>query len=170
MGAVSPSRPVTPIVAVLWREQRWLAEAESRLIAAFGAIALTSPAWPFHWSDYYTHEMGTGLTRRFYTFAPLVDPADLARLKLATNAAGTPGRPVNLDAGYITGSKLVLASTKDGPARIAVGSSIFAEITLSFTKGAWHPHEYTYPDYRSGEYFPFLLQARELHLTALNHR
>jgi hypothetical protein len=71
---------------------------------------------------------------------------------------------VNADPGYLTGAKLVLASTKDFAHRIYLRRGIFAEITLSFRAGAWQAHPWTFPDYRSGLYHAFLRQARDAHL------
>lgn len=73
-------------------------------------------------------------------------------------------RAINIDPGYITGAKLVLASTKDFAHRIYLHSGIFAEITLSFRGGAWVSHEYTFPDFRAQTYHAFLRRARDAHL------
>ncbi|MFN3467301.1 MAG: DUF4416 family protein, partial [Candidatus Brocadiales bacterium] len=48
-----------------------------------------------------------------------------------------PGRPVNIDPGYLTSSKLVLASTNDYSHRIYLKKGIYAEVTLRYVKGAF---------------------------------
>jgi hypothetical protein len=70
-------------------------------------------------------------------------------------------RPLNLDPGYITLAKLVLASTKDHAHRIYLGAGMFAEVTLYFKGGQWLPREWTFPDYRRSDYQRFFLQVRE---------
>ena len=57
-------------------------------------------------------------------------------------------------------SKLVLASMKDFSHRIYLGRGVFAEVTLMFHKGAWEVLPWTFPDYASGRYDPFLTAAR----------
>ncbi|HHH75984.1 MAG TPA: DUF4416 family protein, partial [Phycisphaerae bacterium] len=94
---------------------------------ALGPIEQVSAIMPFDLTDYYKPEMGSGLLKRFVSFAPRRGPDFLARAKLATNEieadfakrfGPVPQRPVNLDPGYITLAKLVLASMKDFSHRI----------------------------------------------------
>ena len=70
-------------------------------------------------------------------------------------------RPLNLDPGYITPAKLVLASTKDHAHRIYLRDGIYAEVTLSFRGRKWQPLEWTYPDYRRDDYQRFFTECRE---------
>jgi hypothetical protein len=79
------------------------------------------------------------------------------------NLTSQETRPVNIDPGYITAAKLVLASTKDHAHRIYLGQGIFAEITLMYRHGRWEAHEWTFPDYRRGDYHAFFTQARLLY-------
>ena len=70
-------------------------------------------------------------------------------------------RPVNLDPGIIEASKLILATTKNYSHRIYIGEKMYAEVTLVFDKGSWHPLPYTYPDYRQQCYFDFFDKVRK---------
>ena len=70
--------------------------------------------------------------------------------------------PLNLDPGYVTLAKLVLASTKDHAHRIYLADCIYAEVTLSYRGGAWQPFEWTYPDYRRADFHVFFTRCREL--------
>jgi hypothetical protein len=74
----------------------------------------------------------------------LIDPGRLAEIKRLTNEweaeyaaleIHPEPRPLNLDPGYITAAKLVLASTKDQGHRIYLRDGIFAEVTLRFVRG-----------------------------------
>ena len=78
----------------------------------------------------------------------------------ARSAASQLERPLNLDPGYITDSKLVLASTKNHAHRIYLAEGIFAEITLRFQGGQWRPWEWTYPDYRRADFQQFFTDCR----------
>ena len=74
--------------------------------------------------------------------------------------SSTCSRPLNLDPGYITQAKLVLATTKDRDHRIYLRDGIFAEITLNYTAKRWVHHRWSYPDYRTGEVAEFALACR----------
>jgi hypothetical protein len=143
--------------------------AEAAMSERFGAVARASEVMPFHFTGYYEPEMGANLLRKFLAFERSVDAADLAEIKLWTNAledrlAAEPGcavpRPINLDPGYVAPSKLVLATTKDHAHRVYLGRGIYAEVTLTFLKGAFEPMPWTYPDYRTEAYRRFFEQVR----------
>jgi hypothetical protein len=69
-------------------------------------------------------------------------------------------RPLNLDPGYLTPAKLVLASTKDHAHRIYLSRGIYAEVTLFYKDRHWQPREWTFPDYRRADYQEFFSQCR----------
>ncbi len=54
----------------------------------------------------------------------------------------------------------MLATTKDHAHRIYLGRGIYAEVTLTFLKGAFEPMPWTYPDYRTEAYRRFFEQVR----------
>ncbi|MBL7223446.1 MAG: DUF4416 family protein [Candidatus Brocadiae bacterium] len=172
MGQPTSPQPAKLLCGMLAQREEWFASAEEKLAAAFGPIDLASDLIPFDFTDYYTPAMGTGLLRKFVTFDALVAPDRLAATKLATNAieeelavrlgAAVP-RPVNLDPGLLDGSRLILATTKDNAHRIYLRDGIYAEITLTYRKGAWTPAPWTYRDYQSKAYHQFLTTARALY-------
>jgi len=173
MGLCHPPQPVCLIVGMLSRTQTIFPLAEERMTRLWGPIDLAGPLLPFDFTDYYAKQMGAPLLRRFVSFAQLIDPADLATIKLLANTleaelARHPAalslavpRPINLDPGYVDPSKLVLASTKDYSHRVCLGHAVYAEATLRFHRGRWEPFPYTYPDYASGRYNDFLCRVRE---------
>jgi hypothetical protein len=141
----------------------------------YGPTALISDPFDFTETDYYTSTMGTDLKKQFLAFERLFDPAMLPDIKRQTNdwedeyAAldrHVEPRPLNLDPGYITPAKLVLASTKDHAHRVYLRDGIYAEITLAYHHRCWQPLEWTYPDYRRDEYHSFFTQCRN-HLLSL---
>ncbi len=114
--------------------------------------------------------MGADLKKQFFACERLIDPAQLIDLKLQTNrweeefaaqGAFPEPRPLNLDPGYITLAKLVLASTKDHSHRLYLGRGIYAEITLSYRAGRWQESEWTYPDYRRADFQQFFVECRD---------
>lgn len=170
MGSVKQPDPVLLVVAAFSRYEAALDWVRRRLQAEFGPIALESPIHPFDQTDYYASTMGTGLKKVFFAAAKWIDPGDLADIKLRSNVweeeyAATAGaaepRPLNIDPGYLTPGKLVLASTKDFVHRVYLAKGIFAEVTLFYRRGTWEPHPWTFPDYREARYHPFFDHCRE---------
>jgi hypothetical protein len=175
MGVPLPPSPVLLLLAAFSRHDAALAWARERGVGAFGPLALESPAFEFNQTDYYEPTMGPGLRKVFFAFAGLVDPARLVDIKLQTNAweeeyAGqgkhAEVRPLNLDPGYLTLGKLVLASTKDFCHRIYLERGMYAEVTLFYRHGRWEHHPWTFADYRRRDYQQFFSECREY----LHHR
>jgi hypothetical protein len=157
MGALKSPAPVKLICSILAGAPGLLDEARAALIERWGPADFVSEVLPFEHTDYYAGEMGAGLLRQIVAFAGLIDPAALPDIKIATNElerrwleAGR--RRVNLDPGYLTLAKLVLATTKDHGHRIYLRDGIYAEVTLRFRDGHFQPWEWTYPDYGSPAY------------------
>ncbi|MCL6503368.1 MAG: DUF4416 family protein [Pirellulales bacterium] len=179
MGTISLPAPALGIVAAISRYEAALDWAQRQIATCWGAIELISERFDFTETAYYESEMGSGLKKQFLVLGELIDPASLAERKLQTNgweaAYVTVGRhaeprPLNLDPGYLTQAKLVLASTKDHAHRIYLRSGIYAEVTLRFRGGSWEAWPWTYPDYRRADYHAFFSEARELLRRRLRER
>jgi hypothetical protein len=176
MGMLAQPPPALLLLAAFGQQIDALDWARSRAAATWGSIALESPAFDFAETNYYAATMGVGLKKRFLAFEPLVDPGRLAELKRQTNdweaeyatlARAPVTRPLNLDPGYLTLGKLVLASTKDHWHRIYLGGGVFAEVTLHYRRDHWEAAPWTYPDYRRTDYQAFFSQARDWLRTSL---
>jgi hypothetical protein len=171
MGAPRNHEPVKLFIGILSSSPTLLDEAAALLAEHFGPTDLCMPDLKFDFTDYYAASMGPVLLRRFLSFAAPIQPEHLADIKLHTNRLEqsfaeryphTVPRPVNLDPGYLTVAKVVLATTKDNSHRIYLSQGIYAEITLHYQKGRYQPRELTYPDYRSEPYQQFFLDMRKL--------
>jgi hypothetical protein len=171
MGQPSHHCPALLLLAAFSRHEAALEWARQRAIEAWGPIALESPRFDFVETHYYDATMGAGLKKVFYAFQRPFAPAELVDIKLTTNrweeeyaAAGghAEPRPLNLDPGYLTLGKLVLASTKDFAHRIYLSRGIFAEVTLQYRHHQWRHHEYTFADYRRADYQEFFTRCREV--------
>ena len=166
-----PKRPLPSklIVGLLGADRRRLDEAGERLACYFGSVDFGSDLLPFTYTDYYAGELGAPLWRQFLAFARPFEQGALARAKLLTNALETEmsvagRRSVNLDPGYITAAKLVLATTKDNAHRLYVGDGIYAEVTLAFVRGHFQTLPWTYPDYATEECRQVMETIRARHL------
>lgn len=169
MAEAKPAEPARLIVGALSGfPEAWRA-ARAQLVERFGPIDIEAGPWPFTLTDYYADEMGADLSRWFVSFAQLIGQHEIAEIKHATNyieadvAAGDwpVPRPVNLDPGYVTQGKLVLATAKDHAHRIAVSKDMYAQVTLTFTAGRFQPLEWTYRDYQQESYIEFFTRVRE---------
>jgi len=154
-------------IATLYSDEGVYRRAKERLIRDFGELSFESERLPWIHSEYYRDELGWPITRRFVAFKKGFDTGAIRDIKLATNALedafSVEGRrKINLDPGYITEAKVVLATTKNYPHRIYLGSGIFAEVTLFYTGGRYRSHRFTYRDYGTPEYLAVFHRMREL--------
>jgi hypothetical protein len=161
--------PVIRFVAVISSDEAVTQWAVGRITEHWGATAEISPPQSFEAGGYYQAEMGARLSKILVALAQPQDPAGLAQWKTQTNGwereaatefAGPQVRPLNLDPGYITQAKLVLATAKDRDHRIYLRDGIFAEVTLSYVGGRWIDHRWTYPDYRTEAVADFANRCR----------
>ena len=118
----------------------------------FGSVDWVSELFVFDRTRYYEREMGWPLYRRFLSFSSLIKPDSLVEIKLITNSIEKghlmgKGRGVNIDPGYISLERLVLATGKNYIHRIYLGKGIYADLTLVFHAGTFTPLVWTYPDY-----------------------
>ena len=124
-------------------------EAERLLSKKFGSIDFSSEILPFERISYYNEELGEALSRKFISCERLINAESLKEIKLFTNKlekrfAHSGRRRINIDPGYLSGGKIVLASTKDYNHRIYLGKGIFAEGTLFYENKSFHPRPWTY--------------------------
>ena len=170
MGKVSDVPPAALIAGILFKDEENYTIAVKMLIEQFGPIEKKSPVFDFDKTDYYAAEMGEALKKQFFCFNRPISLESLPEIKLFTNQAelklarkdkDNPLRTVNIDPGYVTLSKLVLATTKDYSHRIFIGRGIFAETTLRFLKRTFTALETTYPDYRTPLAIDFFNEVRE---------
>lgn len=175
MGTVTRPAPVKLICGFIFsRESAYLA-AKAAVEKRHGKADFESDPIPFTFTDHYAAEMGASLTRRFCSFPRLIDPADIAPIKLRANRtearlAENGRRRVNIDPGYVDMARLVLASTKDFRHRIYLGRGIHAEVTLFYQHGTFRPGELTYPDYRTERYIAIFNRIRELYAAQITRK
>jgi hypothetical protein len=172
MGQAKTPQPVKLIVSAFGPTDAMLGEAREALCEVWGEVDYESERLPFDHTDYYTAEFGPGLVRRIWTFGPLIDPGQLAAIKIQTNALEQHWvvdgqRQVNLDSGYVSPAKLVLATTKNHGHRIYLGEGIYAEVTLQYRNGAFRPWPWTYPDYGTRHYCALFEEIRGRYLAQL---
>ena len=159
--------PALLFVGTLYSDAEIFKRSKEIIKKNFGDILLESPSTVWDYSSYYKNELGWPLFRQFIFLKNLIDPGILSDFKLKTNeiedALSSEGkRHINLDPGYLTLSKIVLASTKNYAHRIYLGKGIYGEVTLSFKDGVYNSHLYTYSDYQDKMYIDIFMNARAM--------
>ena len=169
-GRYQNPKPALLLIAVSSRYDEALAWTEHRTVSEFGPLRQKSDAFNFTETDYYQATMGTSLKKQFLVFDQRIDPAALPQIKHATNGMEqeyarqhdhAESRPLNLDPGYLTLAKLVLASTKDHSHRIYLADGIYAEVTLNYRRKGWQQSDWTYPDYQREDFQAFFTLCRQ---------
>ncbi len=170
MGTAHPPAPSALTVGITFADREALGEALEMLRTEYGPMEFSSPEFVFDMTDYYIPEMGENLRKRFFCFR---DPIRLEMLpgikhrtneierRLAREDGDRVRRRVNLDPGYVTLAKLVLATTKDYSHRVYIGEGMYAETTLRFVRGTFAPFETTYPDHQTPLALDFFNSVRE---------
>lgn len=176
MGKIRQPVPVKLVVPMFSAQEEPFALAQEALIGRFGPPDYVAGGIAFAHTRYYEQEFGSDLERRFLSFERLVDPGELADIKLFTNelelrlgqrAGEHIERRINLDPGYLTLGKFVLATTKNHAHRIYLQKGIYAEVTLDYHSKDFLPWPWTYPDYRTEEYLKVLREIRRLYAAQL---
>jgi hypothetical protein len=171
VGEILKQKPVLLIAAVTSRYPAALDWTIDKTTAAWGEVSLRSSVFDFTETDFYTESMGTDLKKQFIVFDRLLDPSELPPKKIQSNrweveysehAQSEEIRPLNIDPGYISEAKLVLATTKDRDHRIYLSDGIFAEVTLHFRAKQWTSSRWTYPDYQRDDFQEFFTKCRNL--------
>jgi hypothetical protein len=172
MGEVREPQPVKVFVGILLALPSTLPELRALLAEQFGPVDCESQVLEFAYTDYYEPEMGPDLKRMFLGFHRLAIPDALVDLKLFTNRleqtfAVNGKRTVNIDPGYLTAARVVLASTKDFAHRLYLGKGIYGEVTLMYQKRDFQTLPWTYPDYRSEGCRQFFRELRRVYMAQL---
>lgn len=178
MKEIRPPIPVKLFIGMLSPEPALIDACIVVARREYGPVDYESELVPWTGSDFYEEEMGAGILRKFIFFERLIDPGDLSAIKIKTigienSLAVQDGdgarRRINLDPGYVTEAKVVLATTKDYSHRLYIGNGIYAEVTLRYGNKdrRFSPFDHTYLDYCSESYISMFNKARVLLRTAL---
>jgi hypothetical protein len=175
MGTITQRLPVKLFTGLIFQDLALLEQAKTILARHFGRIDFQSCILPFTHTDYYEEEFGKDLKRAFVSFARLIPPEGLARIKVKTNQIERrfcrgQSRRINIDPGYLDLAKLVLASSKDYVHRIYLDRGIYAEVTLFFQDKAFQSWPWTYPDYKTADYLAIFNQVRACYANQIKTR
>jgi hypothetical protein len=165
MGSPSSPEPALFFAAIFSGDYSLIIQSREQLEQSYGQVLHSTGVFDFDHTDYYEDEMGRDLKKEIFLFSDIVDPGSIPDIKLDTNriekelSRGSQ-RDVNIDPGYITLTKVILATTKNYSHRMYIGSGIYCEITLSWEKGTFRPNPWTYPDYKDKDIIGFFNTCR----------
>ncbi len=174
MGIPNEPKPVKLFSGLIFTEKEMLLLIQEKLAQNFGEIDFESEIFPFNNTKYYEKEFGKGLKRKFLTFLTLIPAGSLPEIKLKTNEIekefchkrkGT--RTINIDPGYFSMEKLVLATTKNFSHRPYLSSGIFAELTYFYKNRSYKTVAWTYPDFKLPGKIKMFNRLRKIYMEQL---
>lgn len=138
----------------------------------YGPIDWSSPEMFFDRTEYYAKEMGWPLHRRFISFEKLIPPETFVEVKLKTNEIENGylmrgNRQINIDPGYMSPERLILATGKNYIHRVYLAKGIYADLTLIFKSGSFRPLEWTYRDYSDPKMIEYFNKLRKTYMQKL---
>jgi hypothetical protein len=165
MSTPRPAALAKLVIGVFLKDRPLLAAVAEDLMRRFGPLDMVSPWFDFDFTSYYAQEMGAPLFRRLLVFQRLIGQSRLSGIKLETNAIETQHavehqRRANIDPGYLLAERFVLATGKNFSHRMYIGNGIYGDLTLIYTKGAFQPLPWTYPDYAAVSMRDYLRRVR----------
>lgn len=175
MSKLQEPKPAKLVIGLFMKDRALFEALVAELGSQFGSFDMVSSWMPFDYTSYYEQEMGAPLFRRVLAFKSLIEQLDLASIKLTTNRLEDQyrhngRRRVNIDPGYLSYERFVLASGKNFIHRIYIGQKIYADLTLIYQQGAYQKLPWTYPDYADQPIASFLTQARAKYAVDLKRR
>jgi hypothetical protein len=169
MGIIKTTLPAKFFCGFTFQPQVDVQDMIDQIERRFGALDLRSEIYDFSaFTNYYQPEMGTGLKKLFISFEQLQPQDFLPQLKLQANAFEAEfmsggRRQFNMDPGYLTLAKVVLATTKDYSHRLYLGQGIFGDLHLFYSQKTFRSQPWTYPDYKQELAVNFFIQLREIY-------
>ncbi|MBN2029386.1 DUF4416 family protein [bacterium] len=166
MGDIRTVQVVKPICGFIFTKSVNHSKVIQHLVDVLGPVDDQTPVFDFVFTDYYEQEMGVDLKKMFLSFVKCIHPGDLAKIKIRTNQiealwSVNNRRSINLDPGYLTGAKLVLASTKDFAHRIYLSDGIYGDVQLQYRHNQFFTSHWTYPDYQTDLALSFFHRVRK---------
>lgn len=171
MGKAEAFEKEKLIIGIIYPTNELYEKIIELLTEKFGAIDFMTEEFSFseEFSNYYDEEIGGEARRKILSFENLVDPAEQASIKIYTNEVEAEfsqdgKRKINLDPGFISHGRLMLATTKKTGFRVPLSDGIYTELTLFYARGGWQKFPWTYRDYQSKRVQDFLNVVRKKYL------
>lgn len=156
------------VMGILSTSEDRHSELIDMLESRYGKILSQSEIMDFPYTDYYDAEMSGHPVRYLLMFEKLVDPSELADIKIQTNElekhfSNEAGRRINIDPGILSLANFILATCKDRSHRIPLKNGVYGEVTLIYQDKDFQRLPWTYADYSSDDIKATLRKFRELY-------
>ncbi len=148
---------------------------KTELEERFGPMDHLSPALPFAYTSYYDRELGTPISRLFASFERLAPHDSLPEAKRAAcelekrHARPDGARVCNIDPGFLTQERLVLATGKNFTHRVYLRDGVFADLTLIYQGKGWVSLPWTFRDYADPILQEHLTRIRDTYRAQLDN-
>ena len=140
-------------------------KAVNDLINEFGGMEKESFEYNFDkFTSYYEKEMGKNLIKKIIIFKKEITEKDLIEIKkfiaeIEKKYSVKNKRKINIDPGYISKDKVVLASFKKKDFKKELGGWIYAHEVLRFEKNKIITFFHTFPDFKNNKIQEFFFKA-----------
>ena len=161
--------PVKAMAAILSAHRELIGQAARKWEELVGPLDYAGPEMTFNQSEYYREEMGWPQYKRIFAAETLVDPAALVDIKIGCQKieaefTSDGRRSVNLDPGYVSPERLVLATGKNAAHRLYLGGGVWGELTLIYESGQYRALPWTYADYASDPVLEVVADLRKKYI------
>ncbi|MFH1655513.1 MAG: DUF4416 family protein [Candidatus Omnitrophota bacterium] len=175
MGTAIKPQKVKLIFGLISSDEELFTKTQKLLTGKFGPIDFSSKILPFNLTDYYREELGKNLKRKFISCQKLIRRESISEIKVFTNKIEKKfsflrKRRINIDPGYLSPGKLILATTKDYGHRLYLKKGIFAEVTLFYKRNSFHPWQWTFPDYKTESYLEIFNHLYKIYIEQLKRK
>ncbi len=176
MGEIHTHIPVKLFTAISYGKEIAVSFLIEKLESVFGKIDSESEEFSVDdFTSYYQKEMGKNLTKKIISFSNLIQADELPEIKITTNRLESAfkidgKRRVNIDPGYLTQAKVVLATTKDYSHRLYMAKGIYADLHLTWSAKSYNSQSWTYPDYAQTAVIDYFNALRKIYLKDLSRR
>ncbi|PWB71474.1 hypothetical protein C3F09_07855 [candidate division GN15 bacterium] len=169
MARIQKASPGRLVISIVHSSRDALADALSQLERRFGRVQCETIDIPHSNNVEYREEMGDSLQRRFFSFENQIQRDGLVEIKdichrveaqLGDHIHDYTFRTVNIDPLLMTPANLVLASHREFNHRIYLGSGVFAEVCLIWSRGKFCRLPWTNPDFCHDEAVDFFVRVR----------
>ena len=154
-------------------------EVERRLEGLYGTVEDRSEIFLFTFRAPFQREMGENLKKRILCFDKLLPIEDFTEVKKVTNdleweyqehLQDRSRRLINLDPGYLSLSKVLLASTRNYSHHVYLKDGVYGELLLRYNRGALRNLPWTHADYRTHLAHSFFTKVRDRYQAQLKAR
>jgi hypothetical protein len=164
--------PVKLFASILYRDEPIRSEAKELMMRRWGIIDFESESAPFMGNDPRSEELGAPLFRSVVSFTKLVDPGEIALIKIACSSfeerfRHQEKRRIAFDPGYLDLYKVIFTSNKSGGAKIFHSAGIYLDLTLLFVKEKCQALPWSSTEFKNHEYDEAFLAMRELYKKGL---